>query len=69
LRFQIENAHDDKQRALLAALLARQEKRGEISTALNLAIDEIFLALGGRVLAQRLENPNDLTSSICSTTF
>ena len=59
LRFQIENAQDDEQRAVLTALLARQEKREEVSTALNLAIDEIFLALGGRVLAQRLENSND----------
>jgi hypothetical protein len=59
LRFQIENAQDDEQRALLTALLARQEKREEVSTALNLALDEIFLALGGRVLAQRLENSND----------
>lgn len=59
LRFQIERAQDDEQRTLLTAQLERQQTRQKIVAALDIAIDEIFLALSGRVLAQRLETPDD----------
>jgi len=59
LRFQLERAQNDEERALLTTQLERQQKRQEVAAAVNMAIDEIFLALGGRVLAQRLEAPED----------
>ena len=59
LNFQIERAENDEQRALLRQRLERQQKCSDIAAALNLAINEIFLALGGRILAQRLEAPAD----------
>jgi hypothetical protein len=60
LRFQIGHAENDWQRSLLAAQLARKERRHEVSASLNSALDEIFLALGGRILARHLEVPDDV---------
>ena len=59
LRRQAEQSDDDMRRAALREELRRQEKRNEISAALKMAIDEIFMALAGRVLAWRLEAPED----------
>jgi hypothetical protein len=59
LRLQLDHADDDAQRASLKMQLKLQEKRDEIVRALNMAIDEIFLALAGRILAQYLEAPRD----------
>jgi hypothetical protein len=60
LRFQIEHAENDEQRATLTALLERQQKRQDVAASLEMAIDQIFMALGGRILAQRLEAPDDV---------
>ena len=59
LRFQLEHTQNDEQRELVTSQLERQEKRQAVAAAINMAIDEIFLALAGRVLAQRLEAPED----------
>jgi hypothetical protein len=59
LRFQLEHVQSDEERTSLTAHLERQEKRQDVAAAINMAMDEIFLALGGRVLAQRLEAPED----------
>jgi hypothetical protein len=59
LRLQIDRAENEEARATLTALLDRQLKRQSVVTELNLSIDEIVLALGGRILAQYLEAPDD----------
>jgi hypothetical protein len=59
LRLQIDHAVDEGQRATLTALLDRELKRQSVVTELNLSIDEIVLALGGRILPQYLEAPDD----------
>jgi len=59
LRLQIDRAENVEQRDALTALLDRQLKRQSIVTELNLSIDEIVLALGGRILGQYLGKPED----------
>lgn len=67
LRLQLGHAQHDVQRSALQDQLTVQEKRGEVAAALDLAIDEVFLALGGRVLAQRLARPADREAENSST--
>lgn len=59
LHFQLDHAQNDEQRASRKTQLELQEKRQDIAATLNMAVHEIFLALGGRILAQRLEVPQD----------
>jgi hypothetical protein len=59
LRFELNQVQADEQRQAIIAELDRLQKCEDISGIINLAIDEIFLALGGRILAQHLAAPED----------
>jgi hypothetical protein len=58
-RMQLERAQTEAQRENIRAELTKQEKRDEVSAALDAAIDQISVALGARVLAQLLAAPAD----------
>lgn len=59
LRMQRDQTQSEAQRAGIDAQIARVEKRNQIAEFLDMAVDEIFLALGGRLLAQRVADPQD----------
>jgi len=59
LRLQIERIDDENQKDVLREQLALQEKRDAIAAKLNISIDEILLALSGRLLAQCLAKSDD----------
>lgn len=59
LRSQLDQTTDENVRITLLKTLRHRETRDECSNVLEISIDSIFLALGGRLLAQLFSEPDN----------